>query len=122
MISQGLNDKEQGLQLREKFRVLIDVMRYVQSVMISIKDSDINFTVLVPVVRCSFYVQSQCGYTDFFVFNYSVNFEGLVLFQHQLKPIKNVFNVVGVFISDHLVKRNQKNVNITVPVPQAGFE
>jgi hypothetical protein len=90
--------------------------------MVSIKDSDIYFAVLVPVVRCSFYVQSQRWYSDFFVFNYSVNLEGLVLFQYQLKPIKDVFNVVGVFISDHLVKWNQKNVNIAVFVPQAGFE
>ncbi len=90
--------------------------------MVSIKYSDVDFAVPAPVVRWSFYVQSQCGYTDFFVFNYSVNLEGLVLFQHQLKPIKDVFNVVGVFIGDHLVKGNQKNVNVTVLVPQAGFE
>lgn len=122
MISQGLDDKEQGLQLREELRVLIDVMCDVQPIMVSIKDSNVDFTVLVPVVRCSFYVKSQSGYSDFFVFNYSVNLEGLVLFQHQLKPIKDVFNVVGVFISDHLVKGNQKNVNITVFVPKAGFE
>lgn len=77
-----------------------------KSIVISIKDSDINLPGLAVSMR-KLNIQSQHGDSNFFVLDTAVDLDGLLLFQQGLKLIQNKLNEVGVFLCDKLIMWNQ---------------
>lgn len=84
-----------------------------KSVMISIKDSDINLPGFAISMR-KLNIQSQHRDSNFLVLYTAVDPDGFLLLQQGLKLIQNNLNEVGVFLCDILIVWDQQYINITV--------